>query len=183
MSVRKIGRNPRRSRVIWLGTVKIRRRCCMCWEDNAVSGEVSEIVDEAAADFAREEFVHGGDGAAGFVEGHALDASHGEEESGDADTFGVGLIDLADEMIEGVEVDAADGDAGGVDAEEFAPDFFFGGVEADDDDGVGFHGRRESLQSIVESRKWKEKAGNVPWMRRVESRELKAERMRKTTKR
>src|SRR5579862_4764422 len=158
MSVRKTGRKPRRSRVIWLGTVKIRRRCCMCWEDNAVSGELSEIVDEAAADFAREEFVHGGDGAAGFVEGHALDASHGEEESGDADTFGVGLIDLADEMIEGVEVDAADGDAGGVDAEEFAPDFFFGGVEADDDDGVGFHGRRESLQFTVESRKWKEKA-------------------------
>src|ERR1700733_807045 len=121
MRVRKIGRKPRRSRVIWLGTVKIRRRCCMCWEDNADSGELSEIVDEAAADFAGEEFVHGGDGAAGFVEG--------------------------------TEVDAADGDAGGVEAEEFAPDFFFGGVKADDDDGVGFHGGKASLQSGEESGK------------------------------
>jgi len=141
--------------VIWLGTVKIRRRCCMCWEDNAVSGELSEIVDEAAADFAREEFVHGGDGAAGFVEGHALDAGHGEKESGDADAFGVWFVDLADEMVEGIEVDATDGDAGGVEIEEFAPDFFFGGVEADDDDGVGFHGEGEvySSQSKVESGK------------------------------
>jgi hypothetical protein len=111
----------------------------MCWEDNADSGELSEIVDEAAADFAGKEFVHGGDGAAGLVEGHALDASHGEEKGGDADAFGVGLVDLADEMVERVEVDAADGDASGVEAEEFAPDFFFGGVEGDDDDGVRFH--------------------------------------------
>ncbi len=125
----------------------------MCWEDNAVSGELSEIVDEAAADFAREEFVHGGNGAGGFVEGHALDASHGEEERGDADALGIGLVDLADEMVEGVEIDAADGDAGGVEAEELAPDFFFGGVEADDDDGVGFHGGRGSLQAGEESGK------------------------------
>src|SRR5580704_18465457 len=151
MRVRKIGRKPRRSRVIWLGTVKIRRRCCMCWEDNADSGELSEIVDEAAADFAGEEFVHGGDGAAGFVEGHALDAGHGEEEGGDADALGVGFIYLADEVVEGVEVDAADGDTGGVEGEEFAPDFFFGGVEGDDDDGVGFHEGEASLQSTVES--------------------------------
>src|ERR1700677_4060677 len=123
----------------------------MCWEDNADSGELSEIVDEAAADFAGEEFVHRGDGTAGLVEGHALDASHGEEEGGDADPLGVGLVDLADEMVEGVEVDAADGDAGGVEAEEFAPDFFFRGVEADDDAGVGFHWEEASLQSTVES--------------------------------
>jgi hypothetical protein len=62
-------------------------------------------------------------------------------------------------MVEGVEVDAADGDAGGVEGEELAPDFFFRGVEGDDDDGVGVHGREASLQSRVESRKWKEKAG------------------------
>ena len=129
--------------MIWLGTVKIRRRCCMCWEDNADSGELSEIVDEAAADFAGEEFVHGRDGAAGLVEGHALNAGHGEKEGGDADSFGVGLVDLADEMVEGVEIDAADGDAGGVEGEEFAPDFFFGGVEGDDDDGMRVHGKGE----------------------------------------
>ena len=44
-------------------------------------------------------------------------------------------------MVEGVEVDATDGDAGGVEREELAPDFFFGGVEGDDDDGVGVHGK------------------------------------------
>src|ERR1700722_13284217 len=100
----------------------------MCWEDNAVSGELGEIVDEAAADFAGEEFVHGRDGTAGLVDGHALDAGQGEEKGGDADALGVGLVDLTDEMVEGVEVNTADGDAGGVEGEEFAPDFFFGGV-------------------------------------------------------
>jgi hypothetical protein len=105
-----------------------------------------------AADFAGEELVHGRDGAAGFIEGHALDAGHREKEGGDADAFGIGLVDLADEMVEGVEVDAANSDAGSADGEEFAPDFFFGGVEADDDDGVGVHGGgRRSLQSTVES--------------------------------
>ena len=52
----------------------------------------------------------------------------------------VGLVELADEMIEGIQVDAAHGDSGGADHEQFAPNFFFGAVQAHNDNRMRIHG-------------------------------------------
>jgi hypothetical protein len=42
-------------------------------------------------------------------------------------------------MIERIKIDAAHRDAGRIDGQQFAPHFFFGTVEAYDDDGVRVH--------------------------------------------
>ena len=100
-----------------------------------------EIIGQRAADLAREKLIHRGDGSRGFVKGNAFKAVHGEENRGQAHALTVRLVDLADEMIERIQVDAAHGDSGGIDSQELAPDFFLGRVQADDNDGVQFHGR------------------------------------------
>jgi hypothetical protein len=103
-------------------------------------GKLGEIVEEGAAGFAPKDFGHAGDGARRLVEGDAFDAGHGKENRREPDAFGVELIDFADEMIEGVDVNAAHGDAARIDGAENAPDFFLGSVQANDDDGVWIHG-------------------------------------------
>ena len=89
-----------------------------------VSGELRQVIKKAAADFAVENFGHAGDGTGRLVERDALDASHGEEDGGKADAFCVELIDFADKMIEGVEINAADGDAAGVRRSRSMPQTF-----------------------------------------------------------
>jgi hypothetical protein len=42
-------------------------------------------------------------------------------------------------MVERIQVDAAQRNPGGIDGEQFAPKFFFGRMQADNDDGVGIH--------------------------------------------
>src|SRR6266487_3646384 len=90
-----------------------------------VSHELGEIVRERTAHFTREELSHGRDRAGRLIQ---------------RNTLAFRPIDLADEMVEGIQVDAADGDAGRVDGEEFAPDLFLRSVQADDDDGMWVHG-------------------------------------------
>src|SRR5262245_27605832 len=92
------------------------------------SGELGEVFGEGAADFASENFCHGGNRAGRLVEGDAFDASHGKEDGGQTDALAFRFVDLTDEMVEGVEIDAAHGDAGGSDGEQLAPDFFLGRV-------------------------------------------------------
>src|ERR1700752_1183517 len=91
-------------------------------------GELPEVVGQGTAYFSGEEFGERGDGAGRLVEGDAFDAQHGKEQSGEASAFAFGAVDLIDEVVEGVEVNAAQRDARGVDGEEFAPEFFFGGM-------------------------------------------------------
>src|SRR6266436_9620403 len=127
-------------------------RPCIVIQDNAGSGKLREIVDQAAAEFAREKFVHGRNGAGGLVQRDALDAGHGEKERGDADALAVRLIELADEVIEGIQVDSAHGDSRGADAQKLAPNFFLRAVQADDDDGMRIHGvRAASFSSLPEA--------------------------------
>ena len=75
-----------------------------------------------------------------FVQGDALNTVHGKENGREAHAFAVGLIDLPDEVVEGIEVDAADGDPGRADGQKLAPHFFLGRVQADNDDRVRVHG-------------------------------------------
>jgi hypothetical protein len=119
-----------RSRVVILAGSKASRS----------SGELREIFGDRAADFAGENFRERRNGAGGFVKSDALHAVHREEECWKAGPFLIGTIDLVDEVIEGVEIDAANGDSRRVDGEKFAPEFFFRSMEADDDDGVRVHG-------------------------------------------
>src|SRR2546428_155158 len=105
-----------------------------------VSHELSEIVRERTAYFAREELGHGRDRAGRFIQRNTLDAIHRKENRREADAFAFRPVDLPDEMVEGIQVDAADGDAGRVEGEEFAPDLFLGCVQTDDDDGMRVHG-------------------------------------------
>ena len=98
------------------------------------------VIDEAlelARQFSGEESV-------GFVNG-ILDAVHREEECWKAGALLIGAVDLVDEVIEGVEIDAANGDSRRVDGEKFAPELFFRGMQADDDDGVRVHGAFSSI--------------------------------------
>src|SRR5882724_8225425 len=108
-------------------------------EASRSSGELSEIFGDRAADFAGEDLREGRNGAGRFVKRNALHAVHREEECWKPGALGIGTVDLVDEVIEGVEVDAANGDSRGVDGEKFAPEFFLRGMQADDDDGVRVH--------------------------------------------
>jgi hypothetical protein len=110
----------------------------------AQSGELSEVVGDGEADLALEELGHRGDGAGRLVESDALDAVHGEKEGGKGDAVAFGIEDAVDEIVEGVEIDGAGGDARGMNGEKLAPEAFLGAVEAEDDDGVGFHANLES---------------------------------------
>src|SRR5437899_6239212 len=102
-------------------------------------GELSEIFGDGAADFAGENFGERRNRAGRFIESDALHAVHGEEECWKAGALLIGAVDLVDEMIEGVEIDAANGDSRRVDGEKFTPQFFFRGMQADDDDGMRVH--------------------------------------------
>jgi hypothetical protein len=102
-------------------------------------GELSEIFGDGAADFAGENFGEGRNGAGRFIESDALHAVHREEEGWKARALLIRSVDLVDEMIERVEIDAANGDSRRVDGEKFAPQFFFRGMQADDDDGMRVH--------------------------------------------
>src|SRR5438128_2298850 len=74
-----------------------------------------------------------------FIESDALHAVHREEEGWKARALLIRAVDLVDEMIEGVEIDAANGDSRRVDGEKFTPQFFLRGMQADDDDGMRVH--------------------------------------------
>lgn len=101
--------------------------------------ELSQVVEQGAADFAFEDFGHAGDRTGRLVERNALDTGHGEEDSWQTYALGVELIDFVDEMIEGIQVDSADGHATGINVEQDAPDFLFRRMQTEDDDGVGVH--------------------------------------------
>src|SRR5437660_8025814 len=103
------------------------------------SGELGEIIRQRAAHFARENFVHGRDGPGALINFHTFDAVHWEENSRYANASAVGFIDLTDEMVEGVEVDAFYRDARGSNAKQNAPKFFFWCVQAYDHDGMKIH--------------------------------------------
>jgi hypothetical protein len=63
----------------------------------------------------------------------------GEKQSWHAHAFRVGLIDLADEMVERIEVDATHRDASCIDGQQLAPDFLLRRMQAQDNDRVWFH--------------------------------------------
>src|SRR5262249_41464519 len=168
MRIRKNGRMPSRSRVTWLGTVQ--KRPFILEENSALTdgcptaeivkrlrrrgtaethgrranarrlSELREVIGQWAADLAGEDFGKRRDGSRRFIKGNTFDAGHGKEQCGKSRTFALGAVDLVDEMIERVQVDAPHRDAGRVDAEQFAPELLLGRVQADDDDRVGFHG-------------------------------------------
>jgi len=102
-------------------------------QDNAIQAN-------CAAHLAREEFVHRGDRARRFIERDALDAVHGKEDGRQAHALAIGLIELPDEMIKRIQVDAAQRDSGRIDGQQFPPHFFFGRMQTDHDDGMWVHG-------------------------------------------
>src|SRR5262249_52967161 len=115
-------------------------------EDNAdsremprPSGELREVVGKRAPDLAGEHFRQRGNRAGGLVERDALDPGHGEEQRGQPGALALGAPDLADELVEGGQLDAPQGQPGGIDSEELAPQLFLGGVQADHDDRARFH--------------------------------------------
>jgi len=63
----------------------------------------------------------------------------GKRKSGDADAFAVRFVELTDEMIEGIQVDAAHGDSRSADHEQLAPNLFFRAVQAHNDNGMRIH--------------------------------------------
>ncbi len=74
----------------------------------------------------------------------------GKKTRSQADAVALGMQNLADEIVEGVEIDAAHGDAGGVHVQQFAPHFFARRVEADDDDRVQLHlGTRAAIMRPI----------------------------------
>jgi hypothetical protein len=101
--------------------------------------KLREIVEYCAADFAFEYFGHARDRAGWFIEGDALDTGHREEDRRQSNAFGIELVDFIHEMIEGIQVNAAYCDPAGIDVQQYAPNFFFGRMQADDDDRVWFH--------------------------------------------
>jgi hypothetical protein len=86
-----------------------------------------------------EELIHRRNRAGRLIEGDAFDPRHRKKQRRHADAFGVGLVDLADEMIERIQVDATERDARRVDRQQFTPDLLLGRVQTDDDDRVWFH--------------------------------------------
>ena len=102
--------------------------------------ELGKVFGEGAADFASKDFRQRRDAAGGFIESETFDAGHRKKERRQAGAFAIGAIDLIDEVIERVQIDAAQRDTRSVDREKFAPEFFLGRVQTDDDDGVRFHG-------------------------------------------
>src|SRR6266566_677765 len=66
-------------------------------------------------------------------------AVHGKENGGKAHALAIGLIDLPYEVIEGIQINAADRNPGSVDGQELAPHFFLGCVQADNDYRVWVH--------------------------------------------
>src|SRR5262249_36634052 len=109
-------------------------------ESPRLSGECGEVLGERAAYLARENLRHRGDRTGGFVEGHALHAGHGEKHGGQADAFALRCIDLANEVVERVEINATYGDARGSDGQQLAPHLLARRVQTDDNDGMSIHG-------------------------------------------
>src|SRR5580658_7933775 len=106
----KSGRKPRRRKVSWFGTVKM--RLAINWEFRKRSGEQFEIFLQRTAHLALEYIRKGRDRAAAFVERNPFHPLHGKKQRGQADAIPFGVQDLVHEIVEGVQVDAAERDAG-----------------------------------------------------------------------
>ena len=74
-----------------------------------------------------------------LIQRDSLDPLHGKKKRRQANALPFGIHHLPDEIVEGIQIDAAEGDAGGMNGQQFAPEFFFGGVQAEDDDCMRFH--------------------------------------------
>src|SRR6266849_3355973 len=75
-----------------------------------VSGKLREIFLQRAAQLAGKKIVHRRNGAGRLVERNAFDAMHGKENRGEPHALAIRLIHLAKEMVEGIQVDAAQRD-------------------------------------------------------------------------
>src|SRR5665213_3153351 len=75
------------------------------------------------------------------VERNPLDPLHGKEERGEAHAVAFGMQYLAHEIVERVQVDAAHGDARGIQINQFSPDLFAWRMQADNYDRIQVHGR------------------------------------------
>src|SRR5262245_18655904 len=102
--------------------------------------KLCQIFRDRTANFAGEDLGKRRNGTGGLVKRDALNAVHGKEKRGQAGALLIRSIDLVDEVIEGVEIDAPHGNSRRMNSEQFAPKLFLGGVKANDDDRMGFHG-------------------------------------------
>src|SRR5207245_9005050 len=91
------------------------------------------------AELACEKFVHRRNRTGRLVQSDALHAVHGKEHRRESYALTVGLIHLADEMIERIQVNAAQRDARRINGQQFAPHLFLRCVQADNHDGMRLH--------------------------------------------
>src|SRR5580698_10385847 len=115
----------------------------MCHAEHALqiaSRELREVFGKRAPDFAREKLIHRRDRATRLIQRHTFDAVHRKENRWKTDAFTVGLVDLANKMIERIQVNAPKRHAGRINIQELAPDLLFGRVQTYNDDGMWIHG-------------------------------------------
>src|ERR1700722_3882598 len=112
----------------------------------SVSCELREVIGECPANFAGEKFVHRRDGTCRLVQGNAFDAIHRKKDGGKPDEFAVRLVELTDKMVERIQINPAQRDAGRINVQKLAPDFFLWRVQTYDDDGMWIHGLRLVLR-------------------------------------
>src|SRR5208282_690151 len=86
--------------------------------------ESRQIGRERATYLLLEQIRHGPDRAMAFVEGNSLNAQHGKEDGGQAGGLALGVARLADELVERLQADAAQGGAGGRNPDQFPPHLF-----------------------------------------------------------
>ena len=76
------------------------------------------------------------DGAGGLVERNALHALHRKEYCWQPNPLAIRIEHLTDKIVEGIQVNAAEGDSSGIELNQLTPKLFFGRVKSDDHDGV-----------------------------------------------
>ena len=69
-----------------------------------------------------------------LIQRDPLDPLHRKKQSRQADALPVGIQHLTDEIVEGIQVDAAQGHAGRIYGRERSPQFLLGCMQAQDDD-------------------------------------------------
>src|SRR5258708_20728247 len=86
--------------------------------------EECEILGERTSDLALEHSPERGNRAGRLVEGDAFDARHREKKRRQADAGTLGMQHLHDEVVEGIQINAAHGDAGGINCQKLSPRLF-----------------------------------------------------------
>src|SRR5580658_5078955 len=104
-----------------------------------MSRELREIFGQRAANFAGKKLIHRRNRPSRLIEGNALDAIHWKKDGGQPDAFAVRLIELADKMVERIQIDPAQRHARRINVQQLAPNLLFRRMQTQHNDRMWIH--------------------------------------------